>query len=98
MSRRDVQKDKPLITFEFKDAQRRADKQAGTPEADHLEGRGAFAKPFSVGIHRETRPNMAKTSPISSRPRPDQPPTANNEAGSTFTPGPMVEEMATRLM
>jgi len=36
---------KPLITFEFRDAQRRADKQVGTPDGDDLNAPNAFAKP-----------------------------------------------------
>jgi hypothetical protein len=36
---------KPLITFEFKDAQRRADKKAGTPDGAHLDALNRFAKP-----------------------------------------------------
>jgi hypothetical protein len=38
-------KAKPLITFEFKDAQRRADKQAGTPDGEHLKLPLRLAKP-----------------------------------------------------
>jgi hypothetical protein len=36
---------KPSITFEFRDAQRRADKQVGTPDGDHLDALNTFAKP-----------------------------------------------------
>ena len=79
-----------MITFEFRDAQRRADKWAGTPDAVHLEGRQVFAKPFFAKIHRLKGQNDQN--------RPDQLPAENSEPGSTFTPGPIVDEIATRLM
>ncbi len=73
-----------MITFNFKDAQRRADKQAGTPNGSHLERLRPFAKPPFRGFPRENGWYQA--------------PAANNDDGSTFTPGPIVDEIATRLM
>ena len=55
----------------------------------HLDLQSSFAKAFFAGIARE-KPAKAVTQAV--------PPVPNSDAGSTFTPGPMVEEIATRLM
>ena len=57
--------------------------RAGTPDALHLELPTSFAKSLFAKILRE---NGARQNQL------------NSEDGSTFTPGPMVEEIATRLM
>jgi hypothetical protein len=55
----------------------------------HLDLQSRFAKAFFAGFSRE-KPAKAVNQAA--------PPVPNRDAGSTFTPGPMVEEIATRLM
>ena len=65
--------------------------RAGTPDGVHLERPAGFAKPLFTRIPAKKR-----------RPAPGYRFVytfgANSVAASTFTPGPMVEEIATRLM
>jgi hypothetical protein len=49
-------------------------------------------KRFCQAFFRENPRQKARQKPA------QWPPLANNEDGSTLTPGPMVEEIATRLM
>jgi hypothetical protein len=62
---------------------------AGTPDRPYLERPRPFAKPFSPEIPAKKASKTSLQCP---------PPTAKSEDGSTLTPGPMVEEIATRLI
>lgn len=77
--------------------------RAGTPDGGHLEGPATFAKPFFTGNPANfPRKNNGRHPPGY------RPPyffrqqsycwAAKRVAASTFTPGPIVDEMATRLM
>jgi hypothetical protein len=57
--------------------------RAGTPDAPYLERPAPFAKGFFAKIHAKM-PNAQGQ--------------LNSVDGSTLTPGPMVEEIATRLI
>jgi hypothetical protein len=57
--------------------------RAGTPDTLHLERPAAFAKGF---FRENSRENALAQGQL------------NSDEGSTLTPGPMVEEIATRLM
>ena len=87
MSRRDVQKECFPITCDLETRKGVPTNRAGTPDWAHLEGPKGFAKPFIVTFSWETP-----------RKCPDQTFGANKVAESTFTPGPIVDEIATRLM
>jgi len=60
----------------------------GTPDAPHLEGQVPFAKPFFAIIPAKWLKKRVQL-PL---------PLEKSDEGSTLTPGPMVEEIATLLM
>ncbi len=62
---------------------------AGTPDEHYLELPNPFAKPLFAAIPDENERQIEVQW---------LPPLVNSEDGSTLTPGPMVEEIATRLM
>ena len=71
---------------------------AGTPDGLHLDPLNRFAKgDFEPWPRHEKGPILADRAFFSSVSF-DQTFGANKVAESTFTPGPIVEEMATRLM
>jgi hypothetical protein len=60
----------------------------GTPDAFHLEPQTPFAKSFfAITPAKKLKKRVQLPLPLE-----------NSDAGSTLTPGPMVDEIATRLM
>ena len=77
--------------------------RASTPDSGDLEGPAPFAKPFFAGNHREITlknngRNPAGTGRCDHFRGTTYCCTVNSVEASTFTPGPIVDEIATRLM